>query len=49
MAHLLSSLDFWLLISVYAKLPEDISERWVLLLDPMLGLYHFLRFLKYQV
>ena len=22
---------------VYAKLPEDIADRWVLLLDPMLG------------
>lgn len=22
---------------VYAKLPDDISDRWVLLLDPMLG------------
>lgn len=21
----------------YAKMPEDIAERWVLLLDPMLG------------
>lgn len=26
-----------LLLSVYAKLPSDISQRWVLLLDPMLG------------
>lgn len=25
------------LYAVYAKLPEDIADRWVLLLDPMLG------------
>jgi uracil phosphoribosyltransferase len=24
-------------ISFYAKMPDDIAERWVLLLDPMLG------------
>lgn len=48
----MESLSIWLIIlpftpySFYSKMPDDIAERWVLLLDPMLGKW-FILYLSY--